>query len=70
VRPIKLLRSEHVVALLLWAPIAMVETLDGLGRLGLTTFHTPLARGGDRHAPATRPISAVRHGTATLEAPR
>ena len=32
--------------------IAMLETADGNGRLELMKFHTPSARGGDRHAPA------------------
>jgi len=32
--------------------VAMLETLDGHGRLELMKFHTPTARGGDRHAPA------------------
>jgi catechol 2,3-dioxygenase-like lactoylglutathione lyase family enzyme len=30
--------------------IAMLETSDGHGRLELTKFHAPSARGGDRHA--------------------
>ncbi len=32
--------------------VAMLETLDGHGRLELMKFHAPTARGGDRHAPA------------------
>jgi len=32
--------------------VAMLETLDGHGRLELMKFDTPTARGGDRHAPA------------------
>jgi hypothetical protein len=31
--------------------VAMLETPDGHGRLELMKFHTPPARGGDRHAP-------------------
>jgi hypothetical protein len=41
--------------------IAMLETLDGHGRLELMKFHTPTARGGDRHAPANRWEFAVSH---------
>jgi 4-hydroxyphenylpyruvate dioxygenase-like putative hemolysin len=37
----------------------MVETPDGHGRLELTKFHAPSARGGDRHAPANTP--GIRH---------
>jgi hypothetical protein len=32
--------------------VAMLETQDGHGRLGLMKFHAPPARGGDRDAPA------------------
>jgi len=32
--------------------VAMLETLDGHGRLELMKFHAPAARGGDRDAPA------------------
>jgi catechol 2,3-dioxygenase-like lactoylglutathione lyase family enzyme len=32
--------------------VAMLETLDGHGRLELMKFHAPPARGGDRDAPA------------------
>jgi catechol 2,3-dioxygenase-like lactoylglutathione lyase family enzyme len=32
--------------------VAMLETLDGHGWLGLMKFHAPPARGGDRDAPA------------------
>ena len=49
------------------AAIAMVETPDGHGRLELTKFHTPSGRGGDRHAPATRPTTALRRGTTAPE---
>ena len=38
---------------------AMLETPDGHGRLELVTFHAPLGRGGDRHAPANTP--GIRH---------
>jgi catechol 2,3-dioxygenase-like lactoylglutathione lyase family enzyme len=41
------------------AEIAMMETPDGHGRLELTRFHTPSARGGDRHAPAN--TLGIRH---------
>jgi catechol 2,3-dioxygenase-like lactoylglutathione lyase family enzyme len=41
------------------AEIAMMETPDGHGRLELTKFHTPAARGCDRHAPANTP--GIRH---------
>ena len=41
------------------AEIVMMETLDGHGRLELTKFHAPPARGGDRHAPANTP--GIRH---------
>jgi len=34
------------------AEIAMLETPDGHGRLELVKFHSPSARGDDRHAPA------------------
>src|SRR5918993_1106462 len=34
-----------------WTEVAMLETADGHGRLELMKFHTPPARGGDRHAP-------------------
>jgi hypothetical protein len=37
----------------------MVETPDGHGRLELTKFHAPTARGGDRHAPAN--TRGIRH---------
>jgi catechol 2,3-dioxygenase-like lactoylglutathione lyase family enzyme len=39
--------------------VAMVETLDGHGRLELVKFHAPAGRGGDRHAPASTP--GIRH---------
>ncbi len=52
------------------AEIAMVETPDGHGRLELTTFHTPSGRAADRHAPATRPTTAVRRGTTAPEVSR
>jgi catechol 2,3-dioxygenase-like lactoylglutathione lyase family enzyme len=32
--------------------VAMLETLDGHGRLELMKFHAPTARGGEEHAPA------------------
>jgi catechol 2,3-dioxygenase-like lactoylglutathione lyase family enzyme len=38
---------------------AMVETLDGHGRLELITFHAPPAQGGDRHAPSN--TLGIRH---------
>src|SRR5580704_7457684 len=41
------------------AEIAMMETPDGHGRLELTKFHAPSARGGDRLAPANTP--GIRH---------
>ncbi len=41
------------------AEIAMMETPDGHGRLELTQFHAPAARGGYRHAPANTP--GIRH---------
>jgi catechol 2,3-dioxygenase-like lactoylglutathione lyase family enzyme len=41
------------------AEIAMVEAPDGHGRLELTKFHAPSARGGDRHVPANTP--GIRH---------
>jgi len=41
------------------AEIVMRETPDGHGRLELTKFHAPPARGGDRHAPANTP--GIRH---------
>jgi catechol 2,3-dioxygenase-like lactoylglutathione lyase family enzyme len=41
------------------AEIAMLETLDGHGRLELSKFHVPSGRGGDRHAPANTP--GIRH---------
>jgi len=41
------------------AEIVMMETPDGHGRLELTKFHAPPARGGDRHAPANTP--GIRH---------
>lgn len=41
------------------AQIAMLETPDGHGRLELTTFHAPLARDGDPHAPAN--TRGIRH---------
>ena len=47
------------------AEIAMVETLDGHGRLELTKFHAPSNRGGDRHAPAN--TLAIRHVAFTVD---
>lgn len=42
------------------AEIAMLQTTDGHGRLELTKFLTPSARGsGNRHAPANTP--GIRH---------
>jgi catechol 2,3-dioxygenase-like lactoylglutathione lyase family enzyme len=41
------------------AEIATVETPDGHGRLELTKFHAPPARGGDRQAPAN--TRGIRH---------
>jgi catechol 2,3-dioxygenase-like lactoylglutathione lyase family enzyme len=41
----------------------MVETSDGHGRLELTKFHAPSARGGDRHAPTP----GIRHVTFAID---
>jgi catechol 2,3-dioxygenase-like lactoylglutathione lyase family enzyme len=43
------------------AEIAMVETPDGHGRLELTKFHAPSARGGEENAPAN--TRGIRHLT-------
>jgi catechol 2,3-dioxygenase-like lactoylglutathione lyase family enzyme len=51
------------------AEIAMVETPDGNGRLELTKFHAPSGRGGDRHAPANTPASAMSHSQSTTSTP-
>jgi catechol 2,3-dioxygenase-like lactoylglutathione lyase family enzyme len=51
--------------------VAMLETLDGHGRLELMKFHAPTARGSDRHAPAnTLGIRRVAIGSATSAARR
>ncbi len=47
------------------AEIAMVETPDGHGRLELTKFHAPSARGGEEHAPANTP--GIRHITFAVD---
>ena len=41
--------------------IAMLETPDGRGQLELSKFHSPSARGGDRHAEPNTP--GIRHVT-------
>jgi catechol 2,3-dioxygenase-like lactoylglutathione lyase family enzyme len=47
------------------AEIAILQTPDGHGRLELTKFHTPPARGGDRHGPANTP--GIRHIALAVE---
>jgi catechol 2,3-dioxygenase-like lactoylglutathione lyase family enzyme len=44
---------------------AMVQTPDGHGRLELIKFHSPAARGGDRHAPAN--TEGIRHLTFAVD---
>ncbi len=51
------------------AQIAMMETPDGHGRLELTKFHPPSGGGGDRHAPANTPASAMSHSQSTTSTP-
>jgi catechol 2,3-dioxygenase-like lactoylglutathione lyase family enzyme len=41
------------------ADIAMMQTLDGHGRLELTKFHSPSIQGDNPHAPANTP--GIRH---------
>jgi catechol 2,3-dioxygenase-like lactoylglutathione lyase family enzyme len=41
------------------ADIAMLQTLDGHGRLELAKFHKPSSQGGDQHAAANTP--GIRH---------
>ncbi|MGH2742841.1 MAG: VOC family protein, partial [Thermoleophilaceae bacterium] len=45
--------------------VAMLETPDGHGRLELSKFHAPSARGGDRHAPAN--TLGIRHVTFAVD---
>ncbi len=47
------------------AEIAMLQTPDGHGRVELSKFHTPSARGGNRHAPANAP--GIRHVAFSVE---
>jgi catechol 2,3-dioxygenase-like lactoylglutathione lyase family enzyme len=47
------------------ADIAVLQTLDGHGRLELTKFHTPSLQGGDKHAPANTP--GIRHVAFAVE---
>src|SRR6266498_1341859 len=51
------------------AEIAMLETPNGHGRLELTKFHAPPGPGGDRHAPANTPASAISHSQSTTSTP-
>jgi hypothetical protein len=49
--------------------VAMLETVDGHGRLELMKFHAPPARGGDGHARRTPWASAVSHSQSTTSTP-
>ena len=45
--------------------VAMLETVDGHGRLELIKFHAPSGRSGDGHAPANTP--GLRHITFAVD---
>ena len=45
--------------------IAMLETPDGHGRIELSKFHSPSARGGDQQAPPNTP--GIRHVTFAVD---